>query len=129
LPPNRPAAQLYGADDRTAGVVAVGRQPGAMAWPPAGQMVPSQVILGLPQSGGMMRPLAGQGAVLAGGMDEATMMMGGYMGAVPPMYAAYPGPADYGMGGGRGTGGQQEGPMRRLGAPVLRCVPRCSGRA
>ncbi|GBF95733.1 hypothetical protein Rsub_08715 [Raphidocelis subcapitata] len=98
-----PPSQLYGADDRTAGVVAVGRQLGAMAWPPGGQVVPSQVIMGMPQSGGGMRQLAGQGAVLAGGMggmDEATMMaMGGYMGAMPaPMYAAYPGPADYGMG-------------------------------
>jgi hypothetical protein len=39
------APQLYGADDRTAGVVAVGRQPGAVAWPAGGQVVPSQVIL------------------------------------------------------------------------------------
>jgi predicted RNA-binding protein YlqC (UPF0109 family) len=42
-PLSRP--QLYGADDRTAGVVAVGRQQGPMSWPPAGQVVPSQVIL------------------------------------------------------------------------------------
>ncbi|KAI8470103.1 MAG: hypothetical protein J3K34DRAFT_521666 [Monoraphidium minutum] len=100
-----PPSQLYGADDRTAGVVAVGRQQGAMAWPPAGQ-VPSQVILGLPQPNGMMRPMGAQQAMLAGGMgamggmggmDDGMMQMGGY-GVAAPMYAAYQ-PAEYGMPG------------------------------
>ena len=104
-----PPSQLYGADDRTAGVVAVGRQPGAIGWPQAGGVAPSQLILGLPQAAGVMQPLAGQQALLAGagmgGMDEAAMMaagaMGGYGFAAPAaVYAAYgPPPGAAGAGG------------------------------
>ncbi len=85
-------------------MVSVGaRQPGALAWPQGGQVVPSQVIMGLPQQGGVMRPMGGQQGLMAGGMDEGMMQMGGY-GAMPqPMYAAYQ-PAEYSMPGGVGGG-------------------------
>ena len=66
-------AQLYGADERTSGVVAVGRQQAPMAWPGGGQMVQSQVI--------MVRALAARGHSSTRATAAASMLLGTIMGA------------------------------------------------
>lgn len=89
-----PPSQLYGADERTAGVVPVnygGRSTqAAVGWAP-GQVTPSQMILNMPPAG-VVRPM-GQPGMLG---EEAMMgHMPGYAAGMPPMYY----PPEYGMPG------------------------------
>ncbi|WIA28384.1 hypothetical protein OEZ86_010930 [Tetradesmus obliquus] len=91
-----PPSQLYGADERTAGVVPVnygGRSTqAAVGWAP-GQVTPSQMILNMPPAG-VVRPM-GQPGMLGG--EEAMMgPMPGYAAGMAPMYAY---PPEYGMPG------------------------------
>ncbi|KAF6263174.1 hypothetical protein COO60DRAFT_1624723 [Scenedesmus sp. NREL 46B-D3] len=89
-----PPSQLYGADERTAGVVPVnygGRSTqAAVGWAP-GQVTPSQMILNMPPAG-VVRPM-GQPGMLGG--EEAMMgHMPGYAAGMAPVYAY---PPEYGM--------------------------------
>eukprot|EP00878_Enallax_costatus_P005199 GHUV01005463.1.p1 GENE.GHUV01005463.1~~GHUV01005463.1.p1 ORF type:complete len:234 (+),score=50.81 GHUV01005463.1:1033-1734(+) len=88
-----PPSQLYGADERTAGVVPVnyaGRSTqAAVGWAP-GQVTPSQMILNMPPAG-VMRPMGQQPGMMGAG-DEAAMMapMPGYAAGMAPVAYAYP---------------------------------------
>lgn len=86
-----PPSQLYGADERTAGVVPVAGYAGrstqaAVGWAP-GQVTPSQMILNMPPAG-VVRPM-GQPGMLPG--EEAMMApMPGYAAGMAPVAYAYP---------------------------------------